>query len=106
MLPSGSLATLDPCPGVHPFGMWGQDGSTSNFGTSRGCVWRACAAAVFPRPSWPSPMTPVTNASNATPAQIVCFMAALLALLDLLIKNRPQKPVKHRLDQHDTEIAI
>src|ERR1700720_131924 len=101
MLPSGSLATLDTWPSVHPFGMCGHDGSTSNFGTSRGCVWRACAAAGFPKPPWPSPVTPVTNPSNATPTQIVCFMAALLALLDLLIKNRPQNPVKLRLDQHD-----
>jgi len=34
MFPSASLAALDTWPSVHPFGMCGQDGSTTNFGTS------------------------------------------------------------------------
>src|SRR5215472_11446497 len=34
MLPSRSFETLDTWPSVHPFGMCGQDGSTTNFGTS------------------------------------------------------------------------
>ena len=34
MLPSASAAALDTWPSVHPFGMCGQDGSTTNFGTS------------------------------------------------------------------------
>src|ERR1700681_269596 len=34
MLPSRSFDTLDTWPSVHPFGICGQDGSTTNFGTS------------------------------------------------------------------------
>jgi hypothetical protein len=33
MLPSASLAALETWPSVHPLGMCGQDGSTTNFGT-------------------------------------------------------------------------
>ncbi len=46
MLPSASLAALDTCPSVHPFGMCGHDGSTVNFGTPTLEAGRCGAAAV------------------------------------------------------------
>src|ERR1700674_3482125 len=47
MLPSGSHATLDTWPIVHPFGMCGQDGSTTNFGTSTLDAGRGGAAEAW-----------------------------------------------------------
>src|ERR1700681_2090691 len=51
MLPSASLAALDTCPSVHPFGMCGQDGSTTNFGTSTLDAGRGEAAEVRREPT-------------------------------------------------------
>src|SRR6266404_484406 len=59
MLPSGSLATLDTWPSVHPFGMCGQDGSTSNFGTSTLDAGRGGVAEARCDPA-------ITNAATAT----------------------------------------
>src|ERR1700675_1604414 len=58
MLPSGSLATLDTWPSVHPFGMCSQDGSTANFGTSTSDAGRGGAAEAWCDPA-------ITNAKNA-----------------------------------------
>jgi len=44
--PSVSLAALDTWPSVQPFGMCGQDGSTTNFGTSTLSAGRGGAAEV------------------------------------------------------------
>src|ERR1700732_1395556 len=60
MLPSGSLATLDTWPSVHPFGICGQDGSTANFGTSTDAGRGGAAEA------WRDPA--ITNATTATKA--------------------------------------
>src|SRR5580693_7989657 len=58
MLPSASLAALDTWPSVHPFGMCGQDGSTTNFGTSTVLAGRGGAAAVRRDPA-------ISNATTA-----------------------------------------
>src|ERR1700730_15395448 len=59
MLPSGSHATLDTWPSVHPLGMCGQDGSTTNFGTSTLDAGRGGAAEAWCDPG-------VTNVATAT----------------------------------------
>src|ERR1700719_78508 len=46
MFPSESFAALDTWPSVHPFGICGQDGSTTNFGTSTLDTWLGGAAEV------------------------------------------------------------
>jgi len=56
MFPSASLAALDTWPSVHPFGMCGQDGSTTNFGTSTldgrgGAAEAQCDAAITSAPT-------------------------------------------------------
>src|ERR1700726_4686339 len=69
MLPSASLAALDTCPNVQPFGMCGQDGSTANFGTSTleaGC-WGAAAVRCDPA------ITIATIATKTIPAVTHCF---------------------------------
>src|ERR1700688_3524684 len=66
MLPSASAAALDTWPSVHPFGMCGQDGSTTNFGTSTLVAGRGGAAEGRREPA-------IVNANNTvktTPALI------------------------------------
>src|ERR1700728_2770062 len=62
-LPSASLAVLDTWPSVHPFGMCGHDGSTSNFGTSRVDVALCCAPVSLCDPE----ITSAVTATKATP---------------------------------------
>src|SRR3984893_12683983 len=64
MLPSASAAALDTWPSVHPFGMCGQDGSTTNFGTSMLLAGRGGAAEIRRDPA----IISVTIAAITTPA--------------------------------------
>jgi hypothetical protein len=57
MLPSASLAALDAWPSVHPFGMCGQDGSTTNFGTSTFDAGRGGVAEARCDPAIPNTTT-------------------------------------------------
>src|SRR5580700_9931811 len=64
MLPSESLAALNTWPSVHPFGMCGQDGSTTNFGTSTLLAGRGGAAEIRRDPA----IISVTIAAITIPA--------------------------------------
>jgi hypothetical protein len=67
MLPSASAAALDTWPSVHPFGMRGHDGSTTNFGTSMLEGGRGVAAEVRRDPE----ITSATTAAMTMPALTV-----------------------------------
>src|SRR3979490_661489 len=84
MLPSGSLATLDTWPSVHPLGMCGQDGSTTNFGTSTMDAGRGGAAEVRHNPA-------IANATTATPTMPALTYNFLFAfiILSLLCGSSP-----------------
>src|ERR1700741_210098 len=64
MLPPASLAALDTWPSVQPFGMCGQDGSTTNFGTSTLPPGMGGAAEVRCHPG----ITSATTVARARPA--------------------------------------
>src|ERR1700687_413327 len=64
MLPSGSHATLDTWPSVHPLGMCGHDGSTTNFGTSTLDAGRGGEAEAQCDPA----ITNATTANKTIPA--------------------------------------
>src|SRR6266853_2177749 len=81
MLPPASLAALDTWPSVHPFGMCGQDGSTTNFGTSRLDAGRGGAAEAWCDPA----ITNVTTATKTTPRLTHGFGFRFIILILLLI---------------------
>src|ERR1700730_13485766 len=77
MLPSGSLATLDTWPSVHPFGMCGQDASTTNFGTSTLDAARGGAAEARCDPA----ITNTTTATKTIPALTDNFRFTFIILI-------------------------
>src|ERR1700680_5106704 len=77
MLPSGSFATLDTWPSVHPFGMCGQDASTTNFGTSTLDAGRGGAAEARCDPA----ITNATTAAKKIPALTHNFRFTFIILI-------------------------
>src|ERR1700731_3669313 len=82
MLPSGSHATLDTWPSVQPFGICGQDGSTTNFGTSTSDAGRGGAAE-----AWCDPITNDTTAIKTMPALTQNFRLAFTILILLFFSS-------------------
>src|ERR1700675_4125455 len=81
MLPSGSHATLDTWPRFPPFGMCGQDGSTTNFGTSTLDAGRGGAAEAWCDPA----VTNVTTAITTIPTLMHEFGFTFIKLILLLL---------------------
>src|SRR5580704_3819988 len=81
MLPSASLAALDTWPRVHPFGMCGQDGSTTNFGTSTVDAGRGGVAEAWCVPA----VTNVTTATKTTPTLTHDFGFTFIILILLFL---------------------
>src|ERR1700752_1079858 len=77
MLPSGAFDTLDTWPSGHPFGMCGQDGSTTNFGTSTLDAGRGGVAEARCDPAIVNPAPP----KKTMPALRHNFRFSLITLL-------------------------
>src|ERR1700675_3580544 len=84
MLPSASAAALETWPSVHPFGMCGQDGSTTNFGTSTLDAGRGGEAEAQCDPA----TTNATTANKTIPALTHNFRFSFIAPLLLFRSSR------------------